>query len=269
MNIEELEQKAKWIRSQCIKMSYNAKEGHLGSALSCADILVAIYDHFNFDPFDPERDRLYFSKGHAASALYATMASFGIIYEDALDCYAQPGSVLTPHPDKRLFEKLEMSSGSLGHGLGVACGAAYALKQRGSTAKCIVLLGDGECNEGSVWEAAQFAVSHELDNLLVVVDYNRIQSIGRTDTISGHTNLLRKFKAFGWGGWHIDGHNYAEWDDRLIRLRHEVDMPMVVVAQTVAGAGVSFMEEQSNTCLWHYRVPSEEEVQVALEELNA
>jgi len=279
MNTQELEQKAKWIRSQCVKMSYAAKEGHLGSALSCVDILVALYDHFNFKPTiesydmggsqsvaNPDRDRLYFSKGHAASALYATMKEFGHI-PDNMDTYAKPNSLLTPHPDKNLLPELEMSSGSLGHGLGGACGAALALKLSGSTAKCIVLMGDGECNEGSVWEAAQFAAAHKLDNLIVLVDYNRIQSIGRTDDISGGANLSGKFHAFGWNAEDRRGHDFPSLT-RSISYK-SVDRPTVIIAETVAGKGVSFMEAVSDTCLWHYRVPSEEEVQRALEELNA
>ena len=283
MNIQELEQKAKWIRSQCIKMSYSAKEGHLGSALSCVDILVALYDYFDFRPtieshdmggsqtiVNPNRDRLYFSKGHAASALYATMKEFGHI-PDNMDTYAKPDSSLTPHPDKNLLPELEMSSGSLGHGLGVACGAALALKLSGSKAKCVVLMGDGECNEGSVWEAAQFAAAHKLDNLIVVIDYNGIQSIGRTDLISGDTSLVSKFRAFGWAANDIFGHSFSVHDLGLLTDLRCIakDKPLAFIAETTAGAGVSFMEDDSRTCLWHYRVPSEDEVKRALEELNA
>jgi len=270
MNTQELEQKAKWIRSQCIQMSFNAKEGHLGSALSCVDILVGLYDHFNFEPSDPERDRLYFSKGHAVSALYNTMITFEILSPDIRDTYAQQGTRLTPHPDKNLLPELEMSSGSLGHGLGVACGAALALKLRGSSAKCIVVMGDGECNEGSVWEAAQFATSHNLDNLIVIVDYNGIQSIGRTDEISGHTSLYKKFWAFGWDVTTGPG-NSIEWLQGIItnHIEHNLQTkPFFIEACTTYGKGVSFMMDQLDGCLWHYRVPSEDEVKRALKELK-
>lgn len=260
----ELEDKAKWIRRKCVTMSHNAKEGHLGSALSCVDILVALYEHFDLsDPFDKNRDRLYFSKGHACSALYATMAKYGVVSVEDLDGYATSDSMLTPHPDKRMLPQLEMSAGSLGHGLGIACGAAYALKQQGSKSKCIVLMGDGECNEGSIWEAAQFACANKLDNLTVVVDYNRIQSIGRTDEISGGTSLVDKFRAFGWHGVNLDGHNMESILRRFTCL--SIYHPCVIVAHTTAGKGVSFMEDQ---ILWHYRVPDEDEVKRALEELD-
>jgi len=278
--MSELEDKAKWIRRKCVEMSHNAKEGHLGSALSCVDILVALYEHFNLDPSPgtenypdrntrPDRDRLYFSKGHACSALYATMAAFDVINPDALDHYAK--GVLTPHPDMNLFPKLEMSSGSLGHGLGIACGAAYALKQQGSKAKCIVLMGDGECNEGSVWEAAQFAAAHKLDNLIVVVDYNRIQSIGRTDEISGGKGLKQKFISFGWTAGNFDGHRFTDATvhlpamDNGLNYTEYQEYPTALIAHTTAGKGVSFMEDQ---ILWHYRVPDADEVKRALEELK-
>lgn len=262
----ELEDKAKWIRRKCIEMSYASKEGHLGSALSCVDILVALYEHFNLlHPSHTDRDRLYFSKGHACSALYATMAMYGVIPEDSLAYYTESGSAFTPHPDKTLLPMLEMSAGSLGHGLGIACGAAYALKLQGSSSKCIVLMGDGECNEGSVWEAAQFATAHKLDNLIVVVDYNKIQSIGRTDEISGGTELQDKFRAFGWDSFNIKGNDVQdiEWWIRTTDMP-KTDMPLSFIAETTAGKGVSFMEDQ---VLWHYRVPSEDEVKRALEEL--
>jgi len=260
----DMEARAKHIRSNCVEMSYNGQEGHLGSALSCVDILVALYSHFNLDPDDESRDRLYFSKGHACSALYATLAEFDFLDQSDLYNYAQHGEALTPHPDKNLLSILEMSAGSLGHGLGIACGAAYALKQQGSKSRCIVLMGDGECNEGSVWEAAQFAAAHKLDNLLVVVDYNRIQSIGRTDDIAGRMDLGDKFEAFGWDSDWADGHDIDDLLDAW-ECKHKKGMPTVVVAYTTAGKGVSFMEDQ---ILWHYRVPDKDEVERALEEIN-
>jgi len=159
-----------------------------------------------------------------------------------------------------------MSAGSLGHGLGIAAGAAYALKMAGSPARCVVLLGDGECNEGSVWEAAQVAAANKLDNLIVIVDYNRIQSVGRTEDISGDTWLDDKFRAFGWESKMIDGHNFQDILNNLTINPIPLGLPFAIIARTVSGKGVSFMEG-NDSALWHYRVPNEEEVSKALVEL--
>jgi len=260
---EDLEECAKRIRAKCVQMSHDSGEGHLNGALSCVDILVALHKIF----LRPD-DRFYFSKGHCCAALYATYAEMGYIPKEWLDSYATPGSPLTPHPDIHTLPLLGMSAGSLGHGLGMAAGAAYALKQKDSSAHCVVLMGDGECNEGSVWEAAQFAVANHLDNLIVIVDYNRVQSVGRTDDISGDTWLEDKFKAFGWESKPVNGHNCQSVINNLTIKPYPLKLPLALIAYTVSGKGVSFMEG-NDSALWHYRVPNEEEVRLALEELNA
>ena len=254
---QDLEECAKRIRSKCVQMSHDSGEGHLNGALSCVDILVALHKRF-LRPFD----RFYFSKGHCCSALYATYAEMGYIPKEWLDTYATPGSPLTPHPDIQMLPLLGMSAGSLGHGLGIAAGAAYALKQADSPARCVVLMGDGECNEGSVGEAAQFARAQNLDNLIVIVDYNGVQSVGKTDDISGSTNLEEKFKAFGWNAITVNGHSYSQLTYYLI---NQPSKPHVVIAKTVSGKGVKFMEDD---VLWHYKIPNDEEVRLALEELS-
>ena len=262
MNYQVLRDKAKRIRASCVRMAHDGNEGHLGSALSCVDILVALYAAgATLQHHDPDT-RVYFSKGHACSALYATWAEIGYIPKVWLDNYAKPGSCLTPHPDWNMLPQLEMSAGSLGHGLGIAAGAAYASKLQGKPTKHVVIMGDGECNEGSVWEAAQWARAYKLDNLTVIVDYNRIQSIGRTDEISGDTSLVDKFKAFGWMSCWVNGHNFSEIQTAL---GWNCVKPLAIIAKTVGGKGVSFMTDQ---ILWYYRVPSEEEVKKALVELG-
>jgi len=258
---QDLEECAKRIRAKCVQMSHDSGEGHLNGALSCVDILVALHKRF----LRPS-DRFYFSKGHACSALYATYAEMGYIPKDWLDSYATPGSPLTPHPDIHTLPLLGMSAGSLGHGLGIAAGAAYALKMIDSPARCVVLMGDGECNEGSVWESAQFAGAQNLDNLIVIVDYNKIQSVGRTDDISGETWLVNKFRAFGWESAGVDGHNFQEIINKLTINPYPAELPFAMIANTVSGKGVSFMEDD---VLWHYRVPSFQEVVNALIELES
>lgn len=265
----ELERNSKWIRKQVVQMAHNGKEGHLNGALSCVDILNLLFAKFDLNGYSEDRDRLYFSKGHAVTALYATMCCYihsqgiceGLSGHFCLDSYNQPNSQLTPHPDKHLLSALEMSSGSLGHGLGVAAGAAYALKQKGSKSKCIVLLGDGECNEGSVWEAAQFAVAKQLDNLLVIIDANGTQSIDYTEPISGGASLAGKFQAFGFSTTQCDGHDFGQLSYAFVPQ----SKPRAVIAHTVAGKGVSFMED---SILWHYKVPDADEVKRAMAELD-
>ena len=265
-----LEQKARRVRATCVQMAHDGKEGHLGSALSCVDLLVVLYNRWlNVSPEkpkDPGRDRLFFSKGHACTALYAVLADSGFIPKEWLSTYAKTDSHLPNHPCIHALPLLEFSSGSLGHGLGVATGVAYGLRLDNNPARATVLMSDGECNEGSVWEAAMFAAANHLDRLLVIVDYNGIQAVGRSDEIMGHTSLEEKFRAFGWAARTIDGNDLSQITGALIDFPFEVGRPSAIVAKTVGGAGVSFMQDQ---VLWHYRVPPEDELRQALSELNA
>ena len=269
IDYELLEQKARKIRATAIQMSHDGREGHLNGALSCVDILVALYNgwlnSYPNDPKHPERDRLIFSKGHACASLYAVMADFGFFDKQLLFEYAKNDTPLPSHPCIHALPALECSSGSLGHGLGVGTGKSYALKLSGSKARVAVIIGDGESNEGSTWEAAMFAAANKLDNLLVIVDNNGVQSVGRHAELTGNTSIADKFNAFGWAVHTIDGHNISEILNTLNMFPFEEGRPSAIIAKTTAGAGVSFMEDQ---VLWHYRVPSDDDLKNALKELG-
>lgn len=268
-DIQVLENKARTIRATCIKMAHDGKEGHLNGALSCVDLLVGLYYCWlNVIPEDPkrkDRDRFIFSKGHACSSLYAVMADRGFFSKQWISRYAQNDSPLPSHPCIHALPILECSSGSLGHGLGMATGMGYGLRMDGLQAKVVVLISDGECNEGSTWEAATFAAANQLENLLLIVDYNRIQSVGRSDNLMGFTSLEEKYRAFGWAARTINGNNIPEIIETLKEFPFEKARPSAIIAKTVAGAGASFMEDQ---VLWHYRVPSDEDLRKALQELS-
>jgi len=212
-----------------------------------------------------DRDRFILSKGHACTALYAVLAQRGFIPAQWLADYACYGKPLSDHPCKHALELLEMSSGSLGYGLGVAAGMLYGLSLRSVYPRAAVLMSDGECNEGSVWEAAMFAAAKQLGNLVALVDYNGIQAVGRSDEIMGHTSIEQKFRAFGWAARTINGNDMPEVVDALWSLPLEPDKPSATVLKTLKGAGVSFMQDKT---LWHYRVPSDEDLQNALDELG-
>ena len=214
-------------------------------------------------PDAPDRDRFILSKGHGITGLYAVLAERGFLPRAALRDYNVPGKALPNHPCEHALPLLEMSAGSLGHGLGVATGMLYGLRLRNSPARAAVLMGDGECNEGSVWEAAMFAAAQKLDRLVAVVDYNGIQAVGRSDEIMGHTSLAEKFRAFGWAAREIDGADMGAIVATLADLPFEPGRPSAIVART--RMGVSFME---GDVLWHYRKPSADELARALAELG-
>lgn len=267
-DFRDLELRARRLRATCIKMSHDGKEGHLGGSLSCIDILVALYHRWLHvspaAPKAPDRDRLFFSKGHACSALYAVLADRGFVPPASLATYNQAGSPYPLHSCKQNLPILEMSAGSLGHGLGVATGVAYGLRLDGNPARVVALLSDGECNEGSVWEAAMVAKAQQLDRLIAIVDYNGTQSIGFTDALMGHTSIEEKFRAFGWHASTIDGNDIGAVVGALNAIAFDTGRPTAIVAKT--RKGVSFMEDQ---ILWHYRVPSADEVAQAYAELGA
>jgi transketolase len=265
-----LERKARQLRATCIQMSFDGKEGHLSSALSCVDLIVALYHRWLRVPvLDPkkqaDRDRFILSKGHGCTALYAALADRGTIPRELLSEYARDGSPLPNHPCMHALPALEFSSGSLGHGLGVATGMLYGLRLDGNPARAAVLMSDGECNEGSVWEAAMFAAAHKLDRLLAVVDNNGLQAVGRSDELMGHTSLEEKFRAFGWAARTVNGNKMSEILAALDAFPFEPGRPSAIIARTTGGAGVSFMQDQ---VLWHYRVPSAEDVGKAFAELG-
>lgn len=260
---------ARRIRSRLVEMSHVAETPHLGSALSCVDILVAAYWGFlRIDPAQPladSRDRFILSKGHAATALYAVLAERGFFDARLLASYNEDGGVLPEHPGLQCVPGVEAATGSLGHGLPLALGMALAGRIRGLDYRCVVLMSDGECEEGSVWEAALFAPAHRLDGVVAIVDYNKWQATGRSDEIMSLAPLAEKWRAFGWDAVEVDGHDL---DALLAALRRPADgtgRPRVIVAHTVKGRGVSFMEDDNN---WHYRIPTADEVRRARHELG-
>lgn len=265
-----LEDKARVVRATCIQMAHNGREGHLSSVMSCADLLVVLYNAWlRVSPEradDPDRDRFVLSKGHAATGLYAVLAERGFIPADLLATYAKPDGPLPSHPCKHALPILELSSGSLGHGLGMATGMAYGFRLDGhENRRLVVLLSDGECNEGSVWESAMFAAANRLDRILAIVDNNNQQAVGRTDELTGFTSYADKFRAFGWAVREVNGHDMGQVLDTLQAFPFEAGKPSAIIARTVAGRGVSFMENQP---YWHYRCPSSEDIRNALGELG-
>lgn len=268
--VHRLQETARRIRATCIQLAHDGKEGHLNGALSSVDILLALYGGWlnttPVDPRNPDRDRLLFSKGHACTSLYAVLAESGFLPKEMLALYAQNDSPLPSHPCVHALPLLECSAGSLGHGLGMAGGIAYGLRLDGRPSRVVALISDGECNEGSTWEAATFGAANGLDRLLVVVDNNGVQSVGRADALMGGTSIEEKFEAFGWRARTVDGHDIGALLSVLREVPFEKGRPSAIVAKTTAGKGVSFMEDQ---VLWHYRVPSDEDLKNALAELDA
>jgi transketolase len=257
------------IRARLVQMSHVAETPHLGSSLSCVDMLVAAYwgalriDPAN--PLDPNRDRFILSKGHAATALYAVLAERGFFDPRVLDTYNKDGAVLPEHPGLQCVPGVEAATGSLGHGLPIALGMALAARIQSRPTRCLVLMSDGECEEGSVWEAAMFAPAQKLDTVTVMIDYNKWQATGRSDEIMALAPLAEKWRAFGWDALEVDGHDL---DALLAALRREPNgtgRPRAVICHTVKGKGVSFMEDDNN---WHYRIPTAEEVAKARVELR-
>ncbi len=255
------------IRRSILDLIYKTKSPHIGPSFSIVEILVSLYFKFlNISPDDssnPERDRFILSKGHSCATLYAVLAERGFLSKDDLDGFAVNGGVFEQHPNHDLTRGIEVSTGSLGHGLSIGAGMALSGKVDNKGYKVYVLLSDGELNEGSVWEAILFAGHHRLNNLVAIVDYNKIQALGYTKNILDLEPFGEKWKSFGWNVNEIDGHNYEQIFDSLSSLSHE--KPNVVVLHTVKGKGVSFMEDK---LLWHYRAPDDNEYKLALEELN-
>lgn len=268
LSISEYKAFAKTLRIQAVRMVYKAKSSHVAGSLSMADLLAVLYGGIlRVDPKHPdwpERDRFILSKGHACAGLYATLALKGFFPEDWLNSFYQDGGRLAGHATHSA-PGVEFSTGSLGHGLPVAAGMALSAKRGGADWRVFALLSDGECDEGSNWEAALFAPQHHLDNLVAIVDYNKIQSLGRTKEVIDLDPLADKWRAFGWAVHEIDGHDIGEIVRVFSALPFTVGKPSCVIAHTVKGKGVSFMEDK---LLWHYRNPSDEELQRAVAELE-
>ena len=265
----QLERIASKARKEIVRMSFESKSPHLGSSLSVVDILIAAYWYgLDVDPENPYgegRDRLIFSKGHAAAALYAVLALRGLFSLDLLDSYAREDTLLGEHPIANALPGLEVATGSLGHGLPMGVGVALANKIKNYNAKTIVVMSDGECNEGSVWEAAMFAPAHDLENLMVVIDFNKWQATGRSREVLSLDSLAEKWEAFGWSTYEVNGHDMTELADAMSYFPDNSCKPIAIIAHTIKGKGVSFMEDDNN---WHYRIPTEDEVGKAILELT-
>ena len=266
----DLQAVAQEIRGRLVELSGRRRVPHLGSGLSCVDILVELYwRQLKVDPTrpeDPGRDRFILSKGHAAPALYVTLAKRGFFDEQLLDTVGEAGSPLAEQPSPRCVPGLEAATGSLGHGLPIGIGLALAARQRGDQqSRVVVLMSDGECNEGSVWEAALMAPALALDRLMVIIDSNQWQATDRTRDILAVEPLVEKFAAFGWSASQVDGHEFTALGPLLGAVPDESGRPVAVIANTVKGKGISFMEDDNN---WHYRIPSEEEIEAARRELG-
>ena len=261
---------AKRIRQHVLRMVHRAHSSHVGSSFSIADLLAVLYDgvlRVNPQRPDwPERDRFILSKGHACAAVYAVLEEKGFFPIDWLDTYYQDGSHLAGHITHRGVPGVEVSTGSLGHGLSIAAGMALAGKHENQSYRVFTLLSDGECDEGSNWEAALFIPHHRLDNLVAIVDYNKIQSFGTVKEVLDLEPLADKWRAFGWATREIDGHDFRQIEDTLLSVPFEPGKPSCIITHTIKGKGISFMENQ---LAWHYQSPNDKELEQALAELEA
>lgn len=264
-----LKEKATEIRKSIVKMICEAKSGHPGGSLSIADILSVLYfSEMNVDPNNPKmenRDRFILSKGHAAPALYAVLAEKGYYSKDGLMTLRQYGSMFQGHPDMKKVPGVEVSTGSLGQGLSVANGMALNAKIDGLSYRTYVVMGDGEQQEGQIWEAAMTSAHYKLDNVCAILDFNNLQIDGNVDKVMGIEPIGDKWRAFGWHVIEIDGHNYEEIIEAFEEARATKGKPTMIIAKTVKGKGVSFME---NKCGYHGVAPTEEEKERALSELG-
>lgn len=254
------------IKRSIIRMTHYSYSSHVGSCLSIADILYALYFRvLNIDPKVPhkaDRDKFILSKGHGSAALYATLAEKGFFPKAYLDRFYIDGGILPGHLDMDAVPGVEVSAGSLGHGLSVGVGMAVANRQMNNPGRVYVLLGDGECNEGSVWEAVMLASTITLSNLTAIIDYNKLQSFGRTNEVIDQKNMAERWRSFGWEVYEVNGHKLDELE-RAFSLPQTG--PKVIIAHTVKGKGVSFMEDRLE---WHYKSPNDEQYAQAIKELE-
>ena len=268
-DLSQLEKMANDIRINVMKSIYNAGSGHPGGSLSCTDILTVLYfNQMNINPQDPKadgRDRFVLSKGHCAPALYSTLAKRGYFDESELETLRKLDSNLQGHPDMNKIPGIDMSTGSLGQGLSVANGMALASKMDSKGYRVYCLLGDGEIEEGQVWEAAMSASKYKLDNLCVIVDNNNLQIDGKITDVKGLTKIEEKFESFGFNVITVNGNNIEQLIDAFDRAKMVKGLPTAIVAKTVKGKGVLFME---NVAEWHGKAPNEEQFNLAIKELS-
>lgn len=265
-DLNDLKNIAKKIRIDVIRMTHSAGEGHIGGSLSLCEILAVLYHHvMKYDPKNPlwqERDRLILSKGHGAIALYAALKTIGLLSDDEIMSYKKNDSFVTLHPSFMPQKGMEFASGSLGQGLSIGAGVAMALKLKNLSSKVFVIVGDGECNEGSIWEAAVTASHYKLSNLICVVDKNALQNDGATIDIQDMGDLAKKWDSFGWKTVNVDdGHDVNKLVNAF-ETEHD-EKPLAVICNTIKGKGVSFME---NNYKWHYSVMTNEQFKIAMNE---
>lgn len=256
---------AKNVRKRCLELVFKGKSSHIGGAFSIADVLSVMYNEvLTFDSKNAsweERDRVFYSKGHACTALYSVLGEVGFFTDEELNTFSNNKSFFTTHVNHKV-PGVELSTGSLGHALSVSCGVALAGKLKKKEWKVYTIVSDGELNEGSNWEAILFAPHHQLANLTLIVDYNKIQSFGNTNEVLNLEPLADKFKAFNWEVVEVDGHNLIEIKNAF---DFKCDKPKVIIAHTIKGKGVDFMEEQ---LAWHYKSPNQEQFEAALEQIE-
>ena len=256
-------------RNLIVKMHHQAQSSHIGSALSCVDILAVLYTQIlrinPCKPDDQRRDRFILSKGHAVSALYAVLSLCGFCKKDILKKYYCDGGILPGHATRGSLAGIEFSSGSLGHGLSVACGVCLGAKTDCLPSRCFVLMSDGECDEGSVWEAALFANQHKLDNLIAVVDRNKLQAFGRTEQVLSLEPFRKKWETFGWAVKEVNGHDHTQLRNVLQKAPFVKNKPSLIIAHTIKGKGVAFMQDAME---WHYKSTKPDEFNSALSDLQ-
>ncbi len=269
MDIRELQKTANEMRKDIIDMIYTAQSGHPGGSLSAADIFAVLYfKEMNVDPKNPDwedRDRLVLSKGHASPVLYAALAEKGFFPKDKLKTFRKINTKLQGHPNMNDTPGVDMTTGSLGQGLSAACGMALAGRLDKKGYRAYAVLGDGECEEGQIWEAAMSAAQYKLDNLTAILDHNGLQIDGRNDEVMNIEPIEDKWKAFGWYTIRIDGHDMQQIIDALDRAKETKERPTLIIANTVKGKGVSYMENQVG---WHGTAPDKEQRDKAIEELT-
>lgn len=266
LNYQEL---AKETRKDVLEMLYQKKAPHVGSCFSMVELMVALYfKELSIDPEkpnEPNRDRLVLSKGHGCPVLYSVLARRGFFSRELLSNFNVNGGVISGHPNYDVMRGIEITSGSLGHGLSIGAGMAMAAEKDKRNSRVFVYLGDGELDEGSSWEAVLFANHHKLDNLIAIVDYNKLQILGKVCDVLELEPLADKWRAFGWSAKEIDGHNFEQIFKAFEEIPFIKNKPSVIIAHTVKGKGVSFME---NELCWHDKYPNEEEYKRAMEELS-
>ncbi|MFC1946967.1 transketolase [Chloroflexota bacterium] len=267
--IEELKRTARELKINALKMIYRRGQGHPGGTFSAAEIITALYfHHLRIRPDDPgwkERDRFILSKGHASAILYAALSRLGYFPMSEIERWGEIGCCLQGHPDMNKTPGVDMSTGCLGHGISIAAGLCLISRLKGSDSRTYVLVGDGECQSGIIWEGVMLAAKYRLANMITILDYNQVQLDGRLDEILPMEPLKDKWASFGWNIIEIDGHDMVQVVDALHQASGTTDMPTVIIANTIKGKGVSFMEGKAE---WHGKVPSDNEMKLAIEELT-